>query len=94
MTEAFGVLFVVGAVVGMLVWKKQYWLAGLIGGGTAVAELGSKLTTDNSISENFWEAMAVDPTWGWIAGSVLLVGAVALVVHLWWKQLKKKFFGG
>ena len=69
-------------------WWKWFWVGQtvLLGG----FELGAKIVTGKTLSQQFWAYMAVNPVQAWVAIATLLILAAGLAIHLAWKWLKNR----
>lgn len=71
-----------------LPWWRWFWIfvAILLGG----FELASELCLGKTISQQFWEFHALHPATGWTAIAALAAFCILLVLHLAWKQLRRR----
>ena len=67
-------------------WWRWFWgsLSVLLGG----FELGAKLATGKTLSQQYW-AWAQTSPWWWLPASLVAVGGIGLAVHLVWRKVRK-----
>ncbi len=52
-------------------------------------ELGAKLVTGKTLSQQFWAYSLANPVEGWILGLIVTFAGAGLGIHLLWKLIKQ-----